>query len=361
MLLNTGDDIFSGVLSMFDIRLIGENIDPRKVPELTLRSSYDPERQGIAALAYPSRFGGDISFINFAVSFALSARLQVVPKSIDEWRDDCPGRPSEEYKRYWDIWRAFNVNRASRVSPFRAERIARVRHPEGRVSLYVGEGRVLAVIGLVNVIRLEERREDVEAQCRELAAAMARAGLKPGLADSLVEELRVHVNPAGAAAAFNTVESASREGGAVEAQVDRRVIPDVLEILDPAALGLSEAGDWRVQDLVQHGYVECESIGRIPVTLVGSRPQVLLIEPRRRAPGLAHFTGIDAARVVVKGGTMTVSVEGVEGAPLDLYVDAGGRTVRCDEPGFAVEPLATGLVRVSGFVNASRTVNLKIN
>ena len=139
MLLNTGDDIFSGVLGMFDIRLIGENIDPRKVPALTLRSSYDPERQGIAALAYPSRFGTDMSFLNFVVSFALSVRLQVPPKEIGQWKDDCPGEPWDGYKRYWDIWRAFDLNRARRISPFRAADIARVEHPDGRVSLYLRE------------------------------------------------------------------------------------------------------------------------------------------------------------------------------------------------------------------------------
>lgn len=359
LLLNSGDDVFSGVMSWFNMRLVGENIDPRRVPALTMKSSYDPERQGIHTLAYPSRFALDASFLNFVVSFMFSVRLQIPPKTLAQWTDRSPGDPWDGYKLYWDIWRFFDLNRAKLIAPFRSGKLARVKHSDGRVSLCLHEGRVLVVIGLVNLVNLEEQTDEIEAAAKEVASAIAKSGVSPGLGEDLARQLRPLMNPQGTAQAFNTVESAVRAGAGTATALQDCCFSDQLELLDLAALGLSDNRPYQVQDLLAHGYVQCEDIRRIPVTLHSTQPQVLLIEPKEEAPRLAHFTGADAAEVRVLRDDMTVKVLSVEGTPLALYVDTGSRQAHTTTTGFQAERLSGGLTRIVGAVPADKTVKVR--
>ncbi|MFB3891667.1 MAG: hypothetical protein ACE15C_06540 [Phycisphaerae bacterium] len=358
MLLNSGDDIFSGVLSWFDLRLIGENIDPRKVPALTIRSSYDPDRQGIATVAYPSRFKLDESFLNFVVSHMFSVRLQVPPERIEQWQDRCPSQPWDGYKRFWDIWRSFDLNRARRISAFRSRDLARVSHPEARVTLYLRDGRVLVVIGIVKLVDLAVSAGEIDAACAGIKRAMEQAGLSTWLSQDLVTHLRPHIRPAGAASSINTVESAIREGAGKETAAQDATWDDVLELPDLKALGLNE-GPHVVQDLLAHAYVNCQDIHRIPVQLHASLPRVLLIEPSRAAPRLAHFTGADAVESACRDGRLDFTVSAAEGSPLALYIDAGGAEVT-PQTGFAAAVLPGGLVQVSGNVPADGRVTVQV-
>lgn len=359
MLVNSGDDIFSGVLSWFDLRLVGENIDPRKVPAMTIRSSYDPDRQGIATVAYPSRYKMDASFLNFVVSHMFSVRLSA-ELSLEQWQDSCPGQPWDGYKRYWDIWRYFNLNAAKRISAFRSAAVAKVSHGDARVTLYLKDGRILAVLGVVKLIDLAANMNMVDQAVRDVEAALKTAGLSPVLAEDLAGELRPHIRPGGAAASANTVESAIRAGFGGDTAVDMTTWDDCLELTDLPALGLNNGGQYVVQDLLNHCYIDVKDISRVPVRLHASQPQVLLIEPRQASPRVAHFTGADAVNVKVGQGEMTFDVSAVEGSPVSLYLDAGEKAVAAQTPGFTASKLAGGMVQVSGYLPASRKITIKI-
>ncbi len=139
------------------------------------------------------------------------------------------------------------------------------------------------------------------------------------------------------------------------------MVEDVLQLLDPGALGLSRQAEYQVQDLLAHRFVDCHTLAQIPITLRPSQPQVVLIEPRRDAPRIAHFTGVDAATEVLQGHTMVVTISGAAGSPLALYIDAGSAAVTRQTPGFAVERLVTGLWRVTGAVPAGKTITLTLD
>jgi len=349
ILLNTGEDLFSGCLSMIDLRLMGENFDPRKAPELTLTSTYNAERQGLQVLVYPSRYGMDQTFLNFAMSFTMPHRLRPTPPTITQWTDRSAGKPWDGYKLYWDVLRSFGVNQAAKVSPFESGHLVKLSDPSARVSIFTRNGKVLLVVGYVPVRPLELHGEEVARMSDGVRQAMRKANLPDGVIDGVLEHLRPFMKPRALATALK------------KPSLRPRRIEDAVKILDPKALGLDPGRSYQVQDLLAHEYVKVSGKWSIPVQLNTLWPQVLLIEPARKGPKVAHFTGADGCSVRKTAGGLACTMRAVAGSPVALYVDPAGLKVSCDAPGFTVKNTRGGLVKVSGFLPESGQVAIELD
>ena len=344
ILLNTGEELFSGVLAWMDLRLMGENLDPRQAPELTLTSTYNGERQGLHILVYPSRFGADETFLNFAFSFTMPHRLRPTPTHIDQWRDRAAGQPWAGYKPYWDALRFFGVNRARKISPFESQDLVRLSTPGARVNVFTRTGAVLLVIGVVPARRLELHEEERAALSEDIRKAMLRAHLAPGV----VEEILTHLGP--------FIEPGALAGTTGRRSPRPRGLDDVVKMLKPQALGLSPRRRYRVQDLLAHRYLEMRGRSEIPVRLNTLRPQVLLIEPAEGGPRVAHFTGADGCSARRTAGALRCRLLATPGSPVALYVDPAARRVGAATAGFTARRLRGGLVRVAGWLPENREV-----
>jgi len=344
ILLNTGEELFSGVLGWMDLRLMGENFDPRQAPELTLTSTYNGERQGLHILVYPSRFGAEETFLNFTMSFTLPHRLRPTPTHISQWRDRSPGEPWDGYKPYWDALRFFDVNRARKISPFESGDLVGVSTDGARVNIFTRAGRVLLVVGVVPAKRLELHEEERAALAEGIRRAMLRANLAPGVVENILTHLEPFIIP-----------------GSVAGKMKKRSLrsqrfEDVVKILKPQALGLSPRRRYLVQDLLAHRYLEMRKGFEIPVRLDTLRPQVLLIEPAEEAPRVAHFTGADGCSVRKTARGLRCRLAATPGSPVALYVDPAGRQVGAATAGFTTKRLQSGLVRVAGWLPENREV-----
>jgi hypothetical protein len=347
MLVNTGEELFSGMLSMFDLRLMGENFDPRRAPELTLTSTYNAERQGLQILVYPSRYGADQSFLNFAMSFTLPHRLAPSPQSIDDWQDKPLGKPWDGYKPYWDALRFFGVNQATKRSPFAAEDLVRLATPGARANLFTRDGRVLLVVGVVPVRPLELFAEEVDRLSEGIRKAMAKAHVG-GLASEILTHLRPFIRPQALAPARGKRALRARE------------VEDVVRLRDPKALGLDPKGTYQVQDLLAHRPVAMKGTFRIPVRLNTLWPQVLLIEPAEAGPRVAHFTGAEGIAVRKTRTSLRCTLSATPGSPVALYLDPAGKHVSAKTDGFSAEPVRGGLVKVSGRLPENRAVSVTL-
>jgi hypothetical protein len=315
---------------------MGENFDPRKAPELTLTSTYNGDRQGLHILVYPSRYGMDQSFLNFALSFTMPHRLRPTPPEIAQWTDKPTGEPWDGYKLYWDALRFFGVDEARKVSPFESGGLVRVNDPAARVNVFARAGKVLLVIGYVPVRPLQLHGEEIEKLREGVRRSMRRANLPGGVIESVLEHLTPFMKPAALAR--------SLERPSLEPQL----IKDTVTLLDPKALGLKPGTKYQVQDLLSHRPVPMSRGRRLSVRLNTLWPQVLLIEPAKKAPRVAHFTGADGCSVRKTAGGLTCTLDAAVGSPVALYVDAGGKKVSCLTPGFSVTAAKGGFTGVAG-------------
>ena len=348
ILLNTGEDLLSGVLSWIDLRLMGENFDPRKAPELTLVSTYNAERQGLHILVYPSRYGTDQTFLNFAMSFTMPHRLRPTPPTIDQWQDGAPGQPWDGYKPYWDILRSFGVNRARKISPFESGGLVRLSTPGARANIFTRDGKVLLVLGLVPVRPLELYGKEMAKLSNDIRTALLKANIGGGVANEILAHLTAFMKP-GALARPQAKPS-----------LRARRLPDTVRILDPKALGLSPRRKYQVQDLLSHRYVKMSGKWRIPVRLNTLWPQVLLIEPVETGPRLAHSTGADGCSVEKTRAGLLCALDGTPGSPVALYLDPAGKSVGVETEGFTAKRLRGGMVEVAGSLPERREVVLTL-
>ena len=348
MLVNTGEELFSGMLSMFDLRLMGENFDPRRAPELTLTSTYNAERQGLQILVYPSRYGADQSFLNFAMSFTLPHRIAPSPQSIDDGQDKPLGKAWDGYKPYWDALRFFDVNQATKVSPFASRDLVKLATPGARANVFTRDGKVLLIVGIVPVRPLELFSEEIDQLSEGIRKAMAKAHVG-GFAGEILTHLRPFMKPRALA------------GPRAKRSLRARLVEDVVRLPDPKALGLDPRGAYEVQDLLAHRPVEMKGKFRIPVRLNTLWPQVLLIEPAEASPRVAHFAGADGIAVRKTRAGLQCTLSATPGSPIALYIDPAAKCVSATTEGFSVEPVRGGLVKVAGRLPENRAVSVSLS
>ncbi len=344
ILLNTGEDLFSGVLAWIDLRLMGENFDPRRAPELTLTSTYNAERQGLHILVYPSRYGTDQTFLNFAMSFTTPHRLRPTPPTIDEWQDKPTGKPWDGYKPYWDVLRFFGVNQAGKVSPFESGGLIKLSTPGARANVFTRDGKVLLVVGLVPVRPLDLHGKEIAKLSDDIRKAMLNASIGGGVADGILTHLKPFMKPEALAQAQ------------AEPILKPRRIADTVTILDPKALGLNPRRKYVVQDLLSHRYVKMSGRSSIPVRLNTLWPQVLLIEPVEKGSRIAHFTGAEGCSVRKTARGLRCTLEAAAGSPVALYIDPDGKEVSAKTKGFSARRLRGRLVEVAGLLPENRKV-----
>jgi hypothetical protein len=196
----------------------------------------------------------------------------------------------------WGYWRFFDLNRARKFSSLDQPGVAAMEQPGSVLNLYAREGRLLAVAGVLN---------------------------------------------------------------------GKGARQDKIHLLAPEQLGLKEGLRYRVIDLRHNRYFSSPADGlsglaQIPVSLTGSEPLILLIEPEQKGPRVAYFTGADAVSATRLGRKLELKLLAAPGSPVELHLDTAGEAYRCETPGFARAEVAgdfavfAGPAPAGGIVRFSR-------
>ncbi|HVN81547.1 MAG TPA: DUF6259 domain-containing protein [Terriglobia bacterium] len=114
---------------------------------------------------------------------------------------------------------------------------------------------------------------------------------------------------------------------------------DKLQILAPGKLGLRESVRYRLVDLRKNCFLSSRSysvsdLAQIPVTLAGTEPLILLIEPEQKGPRVVYFNGADQILATGSGGKLELRIKAVPGSPLEIHLDAAGGNYRSETAGF---------------------------
>jgi len=302
ILLNANMLLFSGVVPWVDIRLNGENDDPRKMAQETIVTTWNGFGQGVQTLGIWGHGQESATTINllttYMMPFPVYPRQFIgdwgypvnLPNSIDRalkaWLNPEPAELARA-REFWNITRFFGVNGAEKFSSFETGGVLQMTQAGSIVNGFARDGRVLVVMGV--------------------------------------------------------------KGG-------NGVREDKLRILAPGRLGLRQGVRYRLVDLRTKRYLArnktADDLAEVPVQLVNDEPLMLLLEPDRTGPQLVYFSGADQ---VTENGPFEFRVKGVPGAPLEIYLDTAGQQVHALTPGF--EPKGAGdLTAFVGEVPADQVV-----
>ena len=281
ILLNANMLLFSGVVPWVDIRLNGENDDPRKMTEETIATTWNGFGQGVQTLAIWGQDRDSATTINLLTSYMMP--FPIYPREfIQDWGYpvNLPisvGKAAETWqnphslqiaraREMWDITRFFDVNGAEKLSDVETGDVLRMTQAGSVVTTFAREGRVLLVMAV--------------------------------------------------------------KGG-------RGARRETLHILVPEKLGLKPGIRYRLVDLRGKRYVArnkaVADLAAAPVHLVNDGPSILLLEPERTGLQLVIFSGADQ---ITEAGPLEYRVKAVPGAPLELYFDTAGRQLHPATPGF---------------------------
>jgi uncharacterized protein DUF6259 len=277
LMLNANMLLFSGVVPWFDIRLNGENNDPRSLPVESVVTTWNGRSQGLTSLAIwrPNQDSRDM--MDFCSTFTFPFRLRVLPESLEDWVK--PARPEYETARfYWDVWRFFDVNNSERYSNYDTRGVLEMARPGSVVTAFTRDGRVLFVAGFVKTSSDEK--------------------LEPERS----EELR---------------------------------------ILAPETLGLKPEARYRVVNLRNRRYlvtgaVRGRELSKLPIKL-RKEPAIFLLEPESARPRVVYFGGADGATVEQTRDALKVRLRAAEGSPVTVWLDSGGAAYRPATPGILQE------------------------
>jgi hypothetical protein len=174
-------------------------------------------------------------------------------------------------REMWGYWRFFGLNGAHRFSSFEASDVIAMTEPGSMVNGFSRDGRVLAVMGV------------------------------PG---------------------------------------GHGMRPDKLKVLAPGRLGLREGVRYRLVDMRNNRYLSDGSysisdLAQIPVTLAGTEPLILLIEPELKGPRIVYFKGADQILTTGSGRKLELRIKAVPGSPLEIHVDTAGEEYHSETAGLA--------------------------
>jgi Domain of unknown function (DUF6259) len=281
ILLNANMLLFSGVVPWVDIRLNGENDDPRKMTEETLATTWNGFGQGVQTLGIWGHGQDSAATINLLTTLMMpfpmhpsqfikdwdysANRPSSIAKALEAWQNPGSVRLARA-REIWNITRFFDVNCAEKISSLEASNVLQLTQPGSIVNAFVRDGRALVVMGV-------------------------------------------------------------KDGNGVQ--------QERLHILAPERLGLRRGVRYRLIDLRKKRYLirnqAVSDLAEVAVQLVNDEPLILLLEPERTGPQLVYFGGADQVTEVAP---LQFRVKAVPGAPLELYLDTAGQKIHALTPGF---------------------------
>ncbi len=309
MYLNSNNLISSTSLAWFDMRLLGENNDPLLAAGETIASTWNGKRQGVQSSVMWRANQDAVDMLNFCATFGFSLRLRKSRNNesmVSDW-----GRAvdvNEELginRLYWDVQRFFGVNDATMFSAFDSHDVISLSRDGSHLTTFAREGSLLLMLGY--------------------QAAGSKA-LKSG--------------------------SGSRP-----------VRAEILQVKQPGKLGLDTEASYRLVDLAAGRYLgggplEFSDLDGLPVELTLGRTRMLLVLPETgESPRLVFFRGADGVVSQVDGSKISYDINAVEGSPVELYIDAGGKTISCLTDGFSVEHKhGSDFAIISGTLGDDKTI-----
>jgi hypothetical protein len=145
MLMNANMLLFSGVVPWFDIRLNGENNDPREMTEATLATTWNGWGQGVQTIGM-WRPNQDVqSMISLLTTLMIPFSVHE-PETLEEWRTSA--RPRIALTREtWGYWRFFGLNSSRKFSSLDQPDLLVMEQAGSIVTTFSRNGRLLAVVG----------------------------------------------------------------------------------------------------------------------------------------------------------------------------------------------------------------------
>lgn len=306
LMLNANMLLFSGVVPWFDIRLNGENTDPRSIPNESVLTFWNGRSQGVQSLAIWRGYQDSLDMMNFCTTFMFPFRFRSIPDTIEKWATRGL-RPDIDFARFlWEIWRFFGLNSSRRFSSFDSRDVIDMTQAGSQANAFghlrsTGrDGRVLVVMGFLKT----------------------KADEKP--------------------------------------EKERR---EFLKIISPDALGLRADVKYRIVDISHNRYLDkkrytISEMKQIPVKLVFGEPLIILIEPDAAAPRLVYFRGVDDVTTERTADKLIFKTKTVPGSPLLLYIEDGGVEYRSLTQGIVRESADGDFTVFSGFVPDDGVVEL---
>ena len=292
MMLNANMLLFSGVVPWFDIRLNGENTDPRSIPGESVVTFWNGKGQGVQSLAIWRGSADSMEMMNFCVTFMFPFRFRAIPDSIEEWAT--PGvRADRDFARFcWEIWRFFGLNESRRYSNFDSRAVVDMSKSGSLANAFGKDGRALVIMGF----------------------------LKPKADES-----------------------------------DEKKRQEFLKIISPETLGLKAGVKYRIVDISHNRYLDekrytLNELKQIPVELVFGEPLMVLIEPEQATPRLVYFRGVDDITTEKSGDKLIFKTKTVPGSPLLLYLDGGDIEYKSLTEGISLESADGDVAVFGGFV-----------
>ncbi len=271
MLLNSGGDPFAGCACMFDLRLQGENIDLKRVPEKDLALSMNPARQGGHAVVYPGHWRLSESFVCFVAASGHGYRVAEAFRKHN--------RAAEMLVNLSLLQEKFVLPDTKKISTFLRAGILECSGTGIAVNAFCRPGQALLVgarlpAASVGVV-------DKEACSASIRDAIIKAGIREHVAGRLASALEPFYLPLGAEATVDNLETAVRRAGRAESQ--SALVASQTETItaaNPEALLLSESSGWEIKDLL--GNAAPNLVGRaVSLTVHADQPFALLLTSKR--------------------------------------------------------------------------------
>ena len=292
MMLNANMLLFSGVVPWFDIRLNGDNTDPRSIPGESMVTFWNGRSQGVQSLVMWRRWQDSFDMMNFCTAFMLPFHHWIDPDSIEK---GTPPRPQAEIdlaQFLWGTWRFFGLNRSERFSNFDSKDVVDMTRPGSLVNAFSNDGRVLVVM---NFLKTKENQE--------------------------LEKYR----------------------------------DEFLRIISPASLELKPNIKYKIVDLGNNRYFDdkkytIDDLKQVAVKLTFGKASIILIEPEKAAPRVVYFRGVDDMVTEKSADKITCKTKTVAGSPVSIYIDQAGNNYHSLTKGIVKKSVEGDFAVFSGFV-----------
>ena len=292
MMLNANMLLFSGVVAWFDVRLNGDNTDPRTIPGESMVTFWNGRSQGVQSLTIWRKRQDSLDMMNFCTAFMFPFHHWIDPDSIE--RDTGP-RPQAEIdltRFLWGTWRFFGLNRSKRFSNFDSKNVIDMTKEGSLVNAFSNDGRVLVVI---NFLKTKENQE--------------------------IETYR----------------------------------NEFLKINAPLSLGLKPNIKYRIVDLSNNRYLDdkkhsVDELKQVAVKLTFGKSLIILIEPEKAWPRVVYFRGVDDMVTEKTADKIICKTKTVAGSPFSIYIDEAGNNYRSLTKGIVKKSVECDFAVFSGFV-----------
>jgi hypothetical protein len=311
MYLNSNNLISSTNLAWFDMRLLGENNDPLLAAGETIASTWNGKRQGVQSSVMWRSNQDPVDMLNFCATFGFSLRLRKSRNNESMVRDWSKAVSINEElganRLYWDVQRFFGVNDANMFSAFDSHEVISLSEEGSHVTTFARDGSLMLMLGY------------------QVAGEKAES----------------------------------------TAGVTRPVRSERIQIKQPGRLGLDTDSNYRFVDLATGKYIgggslKFSELSNVPVELTLGRTRMILVAPDSGiSPRLVFFRGADGVTSMANQAEISYAINAVEGSPVELYIDAGGKKIRCLTAGFTVEQKhGSDFSVISGTLGNDKTIKI---